>query len=119
MSRATKEVNINDKQSVLKSLMASLADNNEDKESVTGERNAVLDYLNKLKPQCETKVPSYVETKAAREAEIPGMKEALDIPSGDGVPAFLQINKQRDGPMKTSGPLQAPSEVASTIFLAQ
>ena len=102
MSKATKEVDIKGKQSVLKSLKTALADYNEDKESVTGELNAVLDYLNKLKPQCETKVPSYAEIKAAREAEIQGLKEALDILAGDGLAAFLQIKLQRD-PMESMG----------------
>jgi septal ring factor EnvC (AmiA/AmiB activator) len=79
MSKATKEMDIKGKQSELKSLKTALADYNEDKESVTSELNAVLSYLDKLKPQCETKAPSYEEVKAAREAEIQGLKEALDI----------------------------------------
>ena len=36
----------------------------EDKKSVIGELNAVLVYLDKLKPQCETKVPSDADIKA-------------------------------------------------------
>ena len=53
---AESDFDMKGKQSELKSLKTSLADYNEDKESVTGELNAVLDHLNKLKPQCETKV---------------------------------------------------------------
>lgn len=79
MSKATKEMDVKGKQSELKSLKTALADYNEDKEGVTGELNAVLAYLDKLKPQCETKAPSYEEVKAAREAEIQGLKDALDI----------------------------------------
>jgi len=43
------------------------------------ELDAVLSYLDKLKPQCETKVMSYAERVAKREAEIEGLKEALEI----------------------------------------
>jgi len=49
-----------------------------------------MDYLAKLKPQCESKAMSYEERKARREAEIAGLKEALSILSGDDVEAFIQ-----------------------------
>ena len=51
----------------------------EDKESTLKELDAVLTYLDKLKPQCQTKVMSYAERKARREQEIAGLKEALAI----------------------------------------
>ena len=41
-------MDIKGKQSELKSLRTSLADYNEDKESVTGELNAVLDLLEQV-----------------------------------------------------------------------
>merc|ERR1719231_1889126 len=85
LEKATKEMDIKGKESELKSLKTSLADYGEDKESVTSELDAVVAYLDKLKPQCETKAPSYEEVKAQREAEIQGLKEALDILAGDGV----------------------------------
>merc|ERR1719375_1423063 len=85
LNKATKEMDIKGKQSELKSLKTSLADYGEDKEGVSAELGAVLSYLDKLKPQCETKVPSYEEIKAQREAEIQGLKEALDILAGDGI----------------------------------
>ena len=34
------------------------------------------------------------------------MKKAIGIRAGDGVPAFLQKNKQREGPMETNGELE-------------
>jgi len=92
MLKATKEVDIKGKQSELKSLKTALADYNEDKESVSAELDAVLAYLDKLKPQCETKVPTYAEIKAAREAEIQGLKEGLEILSGDGA-ALVQTGR--------------------------
>merc|ERR1719238_2527774 len=85
LAKATKEMDIKGKESELKSLKTSLADYGEDKESVSAGLNAVLAYLDKLRPQCETKVPTYEEIKAKREAEIQGLKEALDILAGDGL----------------------------------
>merc|ERR1719355_120305 len=79
MLKATKEMEIKGKQSEISSLKTSMADLSSDKEALTGELDAVLAYLDKLKPQCETKVPTYAERKAAREQEIEGLKNALDV----------------------------------------
>merc|ERR1719213_1576763 len=66
MLKMTKEMEIKGKQSELKTLKTTMTDLSSDKEGLTGELDAVLAYLDKLKPQCETKVPSYEERKAAR-----------------------------------------------------
>jgi chromosome segregation ATPase len=87
--KVTKEMEIKGKESEVKSLKTTISDNSEDKAGLSDELDAVLAYLDKLKPQCETKVPSYAEIKAKREAEIQGLKEALDILSA-GPPAFFQ-----------------------------
>merc|ERR1719238_1518127 len=63
MLKATKEMKIKGKRSQLASLKTTLSDLSSDKEGLTGELDAVLSYLDKLKPQCETKVPSYAERK--------------------------------------------------------
>merc|ERR1719408_897070 len=70
MLKATKTMEIKGKSSEMASLKTTSADLSTDKESLTGELDAVLAYLDKLKPQCETKVPTYAERKAAREQEI-------------------------------------------------
>merc|ERR1719213_159779 len=75
MLKMTKEMEIKGKQSELKTLKTTMTDLSSDKEGLTGELDAVLAYLDKLKPQCETKVPSYEERKAAREQEIEGLKD--------------------------------------------
>merc|ERR550514_1928711 len=92
MLKMTKEMEIKGKQSEMKSLKTTMTDLSSDKEGLSGELDAVLAYLDKLKPQCETKVPSYAEVKAAREQEIEGLKSALDILSGDAV--FLQTGRR-------------------------
>merc|ERR1719454_1062332 len=79
MLKMTKEMEIKGKQSELKSIKTTLTDLSEDKTGLTGELDAVLAYLDKLKPQCEVKVPSYAERKAAREQEIEGLKNALEV----------------------------------------
>merc|ERR1719214_129095 len=79
MLKATKTMEIKGKQSEVASLKTTVSDLGSDKEGLTGELDAVLAYLDKLKPQCETKVPSYEERKAAREQEIEGLKNALEI----------------------------------------
>ena len=45
----------------------------------------MLAYRDKLKPQCETKVPTYAERKAACGQEIDGLEDALGILEGSAV----------------------------------
>jgi len=47
------------------------------------ELHAAMEYYEKLKPDCEVKVMSYAEKKAAREAEIESLKEALELLVGN------------------------------------
>merc|ERR1719197_1581099 len=88
--KTTKEMEIKGKQSEVASIKTTITDLSSDKEGVSGELDAVLAYLDKLKPQCETKVPSYAERKAARESEIEGLKSALEILEA---PALIQTGR--------------------------
>merc|ERR1719213_891012 len=90
--KASKLAELKGKESEIKGLQATLDNQAQDKEGVTAELQAVNESLDKLKPQCETKAPSYEEQKARREKEIDGLKNALSILSGTGIPAFLQNN---------------------------
>merc|ERR1719181_131450 len=47
--------------------------------AVTDELTAVVSALDKLKEMCVAKAEPYAERKARREAEISGLKEALEI----------------------------------------
>jgi len=87
VSKASKLAEIRGKQSEIKSLSVALSHHNEDYKSVEKEYGAVMDYLDKLKPECETKVMSYAEKKARREAEIEGLQEALGIIEGTTIPS--------------------------------
>jgi chromosome segregation ATPase len=82
VSKASKMAEAKGKQSEIKSLSVELEHSKEDLASTSAELDAVLSYLDKLKPQCEEKAMSYAEKKAAREAEIEGLKEALSILEG-------------------------------------
>merc|ERR1719214_463581 len=82
ISKASKTAEAKGKQSEIKSLSVQLEHSKEDHGSVSKELDAVLTYLDKLKPQCEEKAMSYAEKKAKREAEIDGLKEALSILEG-------------------------------------
>merc|ERR1719482_2328639 len=79
LSRTAKVEEVKGKESETKTLEMNLLNYKEDKETTGKELDAVLTYLDKLKPQCETKVMSYGERKARREADIAGLKEALAI----------------------------------------
>jgi len=87
VSKASKTAEAKGKASEIKSLTVQLEHSKEDSASVSAELDAVLAYIDKLKPQCVEKAMSYAEKKAAREAEIEGLKEALSILEGG---MFLQ-----------------------------
>merc|ERR1719265_2324961 len=64
VSKTAKESEAKAKASEVKSLSVAIENGKTDSESVSAELDAVVAYLEKLKPQCETKVMSYAEKKA-------------------------------------------------------
>merc|ERR1719197_29901 len=70
VAKATKTAEAKAKESEVKGTSSSLEMAKEDQASTGKELDAVLAYLDKLKPDCESKGPTYAEKKAAREAEI-------------------------------------------------
>merc|ERR1719159_1307533 len=70
VSKATKQTDAKAKASEVKSLTVQLEHSKEDHAATSTELDAVLSYIDKLKPQCEEKAMSYAEKKAKREAEI-------------------------------------------------
>merc|ERR1719428_430963 len=91
-SKAKKEAEAKGAESEIKTLAVAIKDAQEDKSMTANELEAVMEYLEKLKPQCEQKVLSYEEKKAKREAEIEGLKEALSILEA---PEFIQRGNLR------------------------
>lgn len=92
ISKVAKSAEIKGALSEIKSLDVALKNHKEDYDMTSKELAAVMEYLDKLKPQCETKAMSYGEKKARREAEIEGLKEALGILEGG---ALLEVSVQR------------------------
>jgi len=62
-----------------KGLDKSISELSADRDNTNTELTAVLDYYAKIKERCIAKPETYEERKARREAEIKGLKEALQI----------------------------------------
>jgi soluble cytochrome b562 len=82
VAKASNTQEVAGKKGEVKTVEAGLLNYKEDHATTGKELDAVLAYLDKLKPQCETKVMSYAERKARREEEIEGLREALEILQG-------------------------------------
>jgi len=79
VATVSKAAEVKGMESELKQLAVAIQSASQDKVMVSKELDAILSYLDKLKPQCEVKVMSYEEKVAKRKAEIEGLKEALEI----------------------------------------
>merc|ERR1719284_1084270 len=85
-----KEQDVKYKTKESKDLDKAVAEASSDKENVDSELAAVEEYLTKLHEQCDEKAEPYEETVKRRNAEIAGLKQALDILEGEAV--FLQVS---------------------------
>merc|ERR1719345_611455 len=74
-----------------KGLDKSISDLSGDRDNTNKELSAVLDYYAKIKERCVAKPETYEERKARREAEIKGLKEALEILESET--AFMQQSR--------------------------
>merc|ERR1719454_2463412 len=79
ITKAANTEEVKGKEAKVKSEETALLNYKEDFATTGKELDAVLAYLDKLKPQRETKVITHAERVAKREAEIEGLKEALEI----------------------------------------
>lgn len=93
VAKATKEQDVKYKSKDAKALAKSAAELTSDREVVQTELDAVLEYYAKIKEECVAKPEPYEERKKRREAEIAGLKEALQILEGEAV--FLQDGSAR------------------------
>ena len=82
IANQTKEQDVKYKTKESVGLDKSASEMTSDRSGVQDELNAVLEYLDKLKDRCVAKAESYGDKKAAREAEIAGLNEALQILDG-------------------------------------
>jgi len=75
-----------------KGLDKSISELGGERDNTNTELSAVLDYYSKIKERCVAKPESYEERKARREAEISGLKEALEILESET--AFMQRGRR-------------------------
>merc|ERR1719453_2544466 len=85
MTKTTKQQDSKYKQKEAVSLNKATAEATSDRKGVQAELDAVLEYLGKLEDRCVAKAESYSDRTAAREAEIAGLKEAMEILSGEAM----------------------------------
>merc|ERR1719373_1038666 len=64
------------------------SENSADRSSVQSELDAILEYLGKIEGECVAKAETYAERVRRRDAEIAGLKEALNILESET--AFVQ-----------------------------
>merc|ERR1719401_2668797 len=92
ISKATKEQDVKYKTQESIALDKSISELTADKETSNTELAAVMEYYEKIKERCIAKPETYEERKAAREAEIAGLKEALSILENEA--AFMQRSRK-------------------------
>lgn len=89
VSTATKKATVEGKTQESARFAQLISDATSDRSGVQEELDAVLEYLEKLRPQCTTEPESYEDRKARREQEIEGLKTALTILENET--AFVQV----------------------------
>merc|ERR1719215_1518475 len=78
-----------------KSLDKDSAELTSDRSTVQAELDATNEYLSKLEGRCVAKAESYAERKARSEAEIAGLKQALDILENETALLQKKVKKAR------------------------
>jgi len=79
IEKTTKDQDVKYKTKESKSLDKFSSELSADRTGVQAELDAVLEYLSKIESECIAKAETYATRKARREAEIAGLKEALNI----------------------------------------
>mmetsp|Transcript_3072 Transcript_3072/g.8034 ORF Transcript_3072/g.8034 Transcript_3072/m.8034 type:complete len:700 (-) Transcript_3072:77-2176(-) len=85
LTKATKEQDVKYKTKEAASLDKAVAELASDREGAQTELDAVLEYSKTIRSACVAKPQTYEERKARREAEVAGLKEALEILEGEAV----------------------------------
>jgi predicted nucleic acid-binding Zn-ribbon protein len=95
ITTTTKNQDVKYKSEEITNLKKALEETTQDRAGVQTELDAVEEYLAKINEQCIEKAEPYEETKARREAEIAGLKEALSILEGEAVLLQSKSSKTR------------------------
>jgi len=102
ISKAKKDQDVLYKTQEFKSLDKSISELSSDRQTLNSELSAVSEYLAQLKDRCIAKPETYEQRKQRRDAEIAGLKEALNILQAE---AFVQRGKKARGHMRGSNVL--------------
>ena len=70
-----------------------MAEAKSDRSGVQEKLDAVMEYLAKIKDRCVAKAETYEERKGRREAELAGLKDALEILENQA--AFIQTSTKK------------------------
>jgi uncharacterized small protein (DUF1192 family) len=92
LTTAMKNQDVKYKNQELTKLRKALGETTADRKGVQTELDAILEYLTKINDMCIAKAEPYAERKGRREAEIAGLKQALEVLSGEAV--LLQQGRQ-------------------------
>jgi len=95
IQKAMKEQDVKYKTQEFKSLDAEIAELASDKETVSKEHSAVLEYYAKIKERCIAKPSTFEERSARRQEEIEGLKKSLEALEEEM--AFTQVRKRHGG----------------------
>jgi len=79
IEKTTKDQDVKYKAKEAADLDKASAELSSDRSGVQSELDAVLEYLEKIKEACIAKAEPYAERKRRREAELDGLKQALEI----------------------------------------
>jgi len=93
VTKTMKDQDLKYKTKEVKGLKKAISDLSSDRDTLNSELSAVNEYYAKLKDRCIAKPETYEERKARREAEIKGLKEALNILESET--ALIQRKSQR------------------------
>jgi hypothetical protein len=95
INKASKEQDVKYKTKESSDLDKAVSESSSDRATSQTELDAVNEYLGKLDSICSEKAEPYAMKKERREAEIAGLKEALDILNGEAVLLQQKANGRR------------------------
>merc|ERR1719254_481410 len=95
IEKTTKDQDVKYKVKESKDLDKAVAELSTDRSTVQEELDAALEYWGKLQEQCVAKPESYEERVRRRDAEIAGLKEALQVLESETAASFVERSTRR------------------------
>merc|ERR1719277_93978 len=119
ITTAAKNQDVKYKTQEINYLTKELASTMADWAGVQTELDAVMEYLDSLHKQCDETVEPYAETKRRREAEIAGLKDALEILEGAAVSAPAAAEAAREEAATAASAAKASWQAEAATALLQ